>query len=132
MDKDGSGEIDFDEFLTVIREEQNYSLSNNDSVEGTKRDRGSLKMLFGKQGVLRDLVEKKPTYSALDLKKIANMNPNKKKNAFMLKNKRDSVQKIAAMFKDVVKGKNNILDSCSEEDESSEIDESFIEYTRLK
>jgi len=37
----------------------------------------------------------------LDLKKIANMNPNK--NASAVINKRENVQKIASMFKGIAK-----------------------------
>ena len=100
-----SGEIDFDEFLTVIKEEQDNEQDElDDEVEGKpKKSKMGLGMLFGKEGVLRDLVAKKETFSALDLKKIANLNPNKNVGATKIMNKKESVQKIAQMFKGMVK-----------------------------
>ena len=105
MDKYGSGEIDFDEFLTVIKEEQDDEQNElDDEVEGKpKKSKMGLGMLFGKEGILRDLVAKKETFSALDLKKIANLNPNKNVGATKIMNKKESVQKIAQMFKGMVK-----------------------------
>lgn len=136
IDKDGSGQIDFEEFLAVIKEEQDNDEEDQDSEdEGSpqKKKTGGLGMLFGEQGVLKDLIAKKETFSALDLKKIANMNPNKNAGATKIINKRDNVRKIALMFKGVIKSSKNMLDSGSE-DESSEADinEEMQNFMKLK
>lgn len=88
-------------------------------------------MLFGKEGVLRNLVEKKPTFSALDLKKIANLNPNKNAGATKIVNKKESVQKIAQMFKGLIKPAKDMLESGSDGSES-EIDVEMENFIKLK
>lgn len=90
-------------------------------------------MLFGEQGVLKDLITKKETFSALDLKKIANMNPNKNAGATKIINKRDNVRKIALMFKGVIKSSKNMLDSGSEDEKSeAEVNEEMQNFMKLK
>jgi hypothetical protein len=89
-------------------------------------------MLFGKEGILKDLFAKKETFSALDLKKIANLNPNKNAGATKIINKKESVQKIAQMFKGLIQSTKNMLDSGSESSSESEIDEEMQHFMKLK
>ncbi len=119
MDKDGSGDIDFDEFLSVLKEEDMKEEDDTDEKPG-------LGLLFGKEGVLRSLVVKKEKVSALDLKKIANMNPNR--HVVKVINKKESLHKIANMFKGLAQTTNKKLLDSDSDDQESEEDEELLKF----